>query len=121
MKSAIVGKEEKIQKVKLPISCQQVHTLNNKITVWKAKAKISESPALWVFTESKIYRVIFWQYKWGKKLKLESALSCSLLFYIVHMSFIHTRPCASDIKESKTGQSTKKTLKNSGIHNIGNY
>ena len=31
MKSAIVGKEEKIQKVKLPISCQEVHTLNNKI------------------------------------------------------------------------------------------
>lgn len=76
-----------------------------------------------VFTESKMYRITFWQYKesGGKKLKLESAHSCSLLFYIVHMSFIHTRPCASDIKESKIGQSTKKTLKNSVIHNIGNY
>ena len=39
MKSAIVGKEEKIQKVKLPISCQQVHTLNNKILFEKLKQR----------------------------------------------------------------------------------
>lgn len=52
----------------------------------------------------------------GGRLEMESALDCTfLILYCIYVSFIHTRPCASDIQGPKIGQRTKTTLKALGF------